>query len=99
MNHWGAFKVSLARWELEFPEAMWAQWTELLAFADDVFELGRREAVLMVDAIPSASARDQAIFGDVRPLTRLSVFGPSGIEDRLVHDVRTELLARSNVVV
>lgn len=91
-NHWGAFKDSLARWDLEFPAVMWDRWTELLAFADAVFELGRREAVLMVEAIPSASSRVQAIFGDVLPLTRVSVFGPSGIEDRVLHDVRPELL-------
>jgi hypothetical protein len=92
-NHWGAFKDSLARWDLEFPAVMWDRWTELLAFADAVFELGRREAVLMVEAIPPVSARDQAIFGNFLSLTRVSVFGPSGIEDRVLRDVRPELLA------
>lgn len=92
-NHWGAFKDSIARWDLEFPTVMWDRWTQLLAFADAVFELGRRETVLMVDATPPASARDQSIFGAALPLTRVSVFGPSGIEDRVLRDVRPELLA------
>ena len=58
-NHWGAFKDSLARWDLEFPAVMWDRRAELLAFADAVFQLGRREAVFMVEAIPPVVARDQ----------------------------------------
>jgi hypothetical protein len=92
-NHWGAFANSLARWDLEFPVVMWERWAELLAFADAVFELGQRDAVFMIEAIPPASARGQTIFGDVSPTTRVSVFGRSGIEERVLRDVRVELLA------
>lgn len=92
LNHWGTFKDSLARWDLEFPAAMWSRWQELLAFADGVFALGQREAVLMLDQVPSLGSREHELFGDIVPATRLSVFGPSGIQDRVVRDLRPELL-------
>ena len=91
-NHWGVFKDSVARWDLEFPAQMWARWTEFLAFSDGVFELGRREAVFIVDEVPPATLRARSVFGEVVPAARVSMFGSSGIEDRIVRDLRHELL-------
>src|SRR5689334_22622268 len=92
-NHWGVFKDSLARWDIEFPAALWTRWSELLRFADEVFALGRSEEVFIVDSLPAASTRDRALFGDVTPAARVSVFGRAGVEDRVVRDLRAELLA------
>jgi hypothetical protein len=46
----------------------------------------------MVEQVSPTQARDQSLFGTVAPMTRVSVFGPSGIEDRVIADVRNTLL-------
>lgn len=92
-NHWSTYKNNPVDWGIEFPAPLWERWDDLLAFADAVFELGRREEVFDVDERPPASARENQLFGAVVPSARVSVFGPQGIEDRRVRDCGAELLA------
>lgn len=91
-NHWSVFKCSLARWDVELPTALWGRWGEVVAFADAVIALGRREEVLLLDDVP-ADVRDRALFGRTPAAARISMYGPVGIEDHVVRDVRTALLA------